>query len=247
MRKLSTPPGYLASDESMLIPSDISDTSEWEWIAGGFPCRDVARERFISDSRTTHIPNGIGPNSSIIKINIKSEVLEDITAQNGDQLGDQTTECPLSIIPANRTSSTHDQNATPHLEEEINNKPRDLRDDFNPADSDTVTDFPVYEILDSADDCTPTHDSSNKPGNVPPIIRRSSRNVGSPKFYDQSHFIDVVDFSQEISGSAANPIVLEIEDNTIHEADNTTIPAELILIDSDSPSPEQTSTSSTDE
>ena len=32
----STPPGYLASDESMLIPSDISDTSEWEWIAGGF-------------------------------------------------------------------------------------------------------------------------------------------------------------------------------------------------------------------
>ena len=52
-KKSSSPPGYLASDESMLIPSDISDTSEWEWIAGGFPCRDVARERFISDSGTT--------------------------------------------------------------------------------------------------------------------------------------------------------------------------------------------------
>ena len=136
----------------MLIPSDNSDTSEWEWIAGGFPCRDVARERFISDSRTTHIPNGIGPNSSGIKNNIKSEVLEDITAQNGDQLGDQTTECPISIIPANRTSSTHDQNATPQVEEEIDNKPRELQNNFNPADSDTVTEFPVYEIVDSADD-----------------------------------------------------------------------------------------------
>ena len=28
-KKSSTTPGYLASDESMLIPSDISDTSEW--------------------------------------------------------------------------------------------------------------------------------------------------------------------------------------------------------------------------
>ena len=49
-KKSSTPPGYQASDESMPIPSDISDTSEWEWIAGGFPCRDVVREHFISDS-----------------------------------------------------------------------------------------------------------------------------------------------------------------------------------------------------
>ena len=154
---------------------------------------------------------------------------------------------PNKHYPANRTSSTHDQNATPQVEEEINNKSRELQDDFNPADSDKVTDFPVYEIVDSADDCSPTHDSSNKPGNVPPIIRRSSRNVGPPIFYGQRYFIDVVDFPQETSGSAANPVVLEIEDNTIHEADNTTTPAELTLIDSDSPSPEQTSTSSTDE
>ena len=40
---------------------------------------------------------------------------------------------------------------------------------------------------------------------------------------------------------------MEIEDNTFHEADNTNTPAELIQIDSDSPSPEQTSTSATDE
>ena len=126
LKKSSSAPGYLASDESMLIPSDISDTSEWEWIAGGFPCRDVARERFISDSFKTQIPNAISPNSSVLKINIKSEVLEDITARNGDQSGDQTTECPISIIPANRISTTHDQSATPQVEEDKNNKQRDL-------------------------------------------------------------------------------------------------------------------------
>ena len=49
-KKTTTPPGYLASNKSMIIRSDISDTSDWEWIAGNFPCRDVARERFISDS-----------------------------------------------------------------------------------------------------------------------------------------------------------------------------------------------------
>ena len=65
----------------MLIPLDISDTGEWEWIVGRFPCRDVDRERFISDSCKTHIPNGISPNSSLFKNNFKSEVLEDITAQ----------------------------------------------------------------------------------------------------------------------------------------------------------------------
>ena len=90
--KSSTPPRYLASDESMLIPSDNSDTSEWEWIAGGFPCRDVAREHFISDSRTTHIPNGTGPNFSVTINDIKSEVLEDNTAQYGEKFGDQTFE-----------------------------------------------------------------------------------------------------------------------------------------------------------
>ena len=129
------------------------------------------------------------------------------------------------------------------MEEETIIKPREFQDDRNPADSD----FPVYEIVDSADDCTSIHDSSNNPGNVPPIIRRSSRNVRPPNFYGQRYFIDAVDISLETSGSAANPIVVEIDDNTTHEADSSVAPAELILIDSDSPSPEQISTSSTDE
>ena len=154
---------------------------------------------------------------------------------------------PNKHYPRKRISSTHEQTATPHVEDDKNNKPRELQDKSNPVDTDTLTDFLVYEMVDSADDCTPTPDSSNEPGNVPPIIRRSSRNVRPPKFYGQRYFIDVVDFPQETSGSAANPIVLEIEDNTKHEADNTTTPAEIILIDSDSPSPEQISTSSTDE
>ena len=41
--------------------------------------------------------------------------------------------------------------------------------------------------------------------------------------------------------------MIEIDDNTTHDADSAVAPAELILIGSDSPSPEQTSTSSTDE
>ena len=176
----------------MLIPSDISDTSDWEWIAGGFPCRDVARELFISDSCKAHFPNGISLNSSLLKNNIKSEVLEDITVQDGDQFGDQTTECPISIIPASRIPTSRDQSATPLAEKYRNRKLRELQDISNPADKDTITDFPVYEIVDSADDSTPTPDSSNEPGNNPPIIRRSSRNVGPPKFYSQRYFIDVL-------------------------------------------------------
>ena len=61
------------------------------------------------------------------------------------------------------------------------------------------------------------------------------------------YFIDAVERSHENSGSVANPIVIEIDDNTIHDADSAVAPGELILIDSYSPSPEQTSTSSTDE
>ena len=38
---------YLAGDESMFIPSDTSDISDWEWIAGGFPCRYMIRKRLI--------------------------------------------------------------------------------------------------------------------------------------------------------------------------------------------------------
>ena len=108
-KKSSTPPGYLASDESMLIPSDISDTSEWEWIAGGFPCRDVARERFISDSLTPHLSIANNSNHTITNPEIKSEILENDIEPSREQSLDQSYECPISIIPANRTHSTEEQ------------------------------------------------------------------------------------------------------------------------------------------
>ena len=93
----------------MLIPSDISDTSEWEWIAGGFPCRDVARERFISDSLTPHLSIGNNSNSAVTNPEIKSEILENDIDPNREQSMDQSYECPISIIPACRTPSTAEQ------------------------------------------------------------------------------------------------------------------------------------------
>ena len=48
-KKSATVPSCSASDEPMFIPADISDNSDWEWIAGGFPCRGVIRDRIISD------------------------------------------------------------------------------------------------------------------------------------------------------------------------------------------------------
>ena len=93
----------------MLIPSDISDTSEWEWIAGGFPCRDVARERFISDSLTPHLSIANNSNHTITNPEIKSEILENDIEPSREQSLDQSYECPISIIPANRTHSTEEQ------------------------------------------------------------------------------------------------------------------------------------------
>ena len=84
----------------MLIPSDISDTSDWEWIAECFPCRDSARERFISDSKKTsnqeNTHSFCEPNNDI-----KVEILEDINNPEDDQ----QTQCPISIIPVETESA----------------------------------------------------------------------------------------------------------------------------------------------
>ena len=75
-RRTTTPPDYFVSDESMLILSDISDTSDWEWIAGGFPCRDLARERFVSDSLKTSNQDENTRNFCETNSNIKVKILE---------------------------------------------------------------------------------------------------------------------------------------------------------------------------
>ena len=84
-------------------------------------------------------------------------------------------------------------------------------------------------------------------GNNPPIFRRSSRNVGPPKLYGMRYFIDVVDLPQVTFGSASNPIIL---DNNCSEKLDTThkeAPLEIVTVESDSPSPDQNSSSSKNE
>ena len=110
-----------------------------------------------------------------------------------------------------------------------------------------MADFLVYEIVDSADDTTPTTVPSTKPGNDPPFIRRSSRNVGPLKFYGKRFFINNVDLLQATSGSASNPIVLEKGDTNKQDLNNRGTLLELVTIDADPSSPEQISTSLTDE
>ena len=189
-KKSTTPLGYLASDEFTFIPSDTSDTSDWEWIAGGSLCRDVARERFISDSYKTQNQDGITLNPS------------SKPTPRDQSVRSQAEHTPNSQLPDSQDNLT------------------------NPTEEDTMTDFPVYEKVDSADETTPTTVLSNKPGNDPPIIRRSNRNVGPPKFYGKKFFIDVVDLPQATSGSASNPIVLENGDYNNQEFNNSVTPLE---------------------
>ena len=92
----------------------------------------------------------------------------------------------MSIIPAGPKPTSRDQSVMSQAEYPSNSK-------LTNPEKDSVTDFPVYELVDSADDSTPTTVPSNKPGNDPPIIRRSRRTVGPPKFYGKRFFIDVVD------------------------------------------------------
>ena len=85
----------------MIISSDTSDISDWEWIAGGFPYRDVVREQIISDSINNLKHDDNTNNSRETNHNSKVEILE------GD-LHDEllSTQCPISIIPAESTNET---------------------------------------------------------------------------------------------------------------------------------------------
>ena len=86
--------GYLAGDESMIIPSDTSDISDWEWIAGGFPCREMIIKRFISDNHIFSEEPTPSLDPQTYQTNIKSKILDE-QLQSTD-----TAECPISIKPA---------------------------------------------------------------------------------------------------------------------------------------------------
>ena len=95
-------PGYLDSEESIIIPSDISDISDSEWIAGGFACRDVAREQNISNSinKLKHDDNLFSSRET--NNNIRTEILED----NDSPIDKLSMQCPISSIPAERNTTT---------------------------------------------------------------------------------------------------------------------------------------------
>ena len=63
--------GYLAGDESIKVRSETSDISDWEWIAGSFPCRDKIRGRIISDNFSQQEPCTPCLDSQITQGNIK--------------------------------------------------------------------------------------------------------------------------------------------------------------------------------
>ena len=83
----------------MFIPSDTSDISDWEWIAGGFPCREMIRERFILDKFNFNEEPTSSLDPQTYQTKIKSEIL-DKQPQSMDP-----AECPISIKPAAQTTS----------------------------------------------------------------------------------------------------------------------------------------------
>ena len=101
--------------------------------------------------------------------------------------------------------------------------------------------------MDLSDEAISATKPPTKSGIVSPIIGRSSRNVGPPKFCGRRFFIDVVDLPQATSGSASNPIILEKCGIDKRDCINSKIPLEVVTIESESSSPEQTSSSSTEE
>ena len=202
---MTTPPGYLAWDEIMILPSDISDTIKWEWIAGGFPCKDVARERFISDSFKNLNQDGNPLNPRETNNYIKVEILDDNIISDDEP----STQCPISIIPAETKTTSQCPISTTPAESSATIQLLDTKNNStSPMEENATMDFPVYETLDSIDEVTPTAVLLTKPGSDPPIIRRSRRNVGPPKFYGKWYFIDVVNLPQVTSGLESNPILL---------------------------------------
>ena len=105
-KKSTILPGYLASDESMFIPLDTSDISDWEWIAGEFPCRDVVREQDISVSITDSKQDNNTDNSPEANDNIKVEIWED--NQDVELI---TSHWPISIIPLESTTTTQERDS----------------------------------------------------------------------------------------------------------------------------------------
>ena len=202
--------GYIAGDEFMFIPADTSDISYWEWIAGGFPCREMIRERLISDN---HIFNE-QPTSSLdpqtYQANIKSEILDE-QPQSMDPM-----ECPISIIPAvhNNTTSHSPSKPSNTVTTEGSNAPLDKT---KKVEGENSVDIPIFEIEDSSDENVTNKESHPKEITITGndfILRSSSRNVGPPQFYGKRLYIDIIDENDNQPGSSKNPTPLDDNDSS---------------------------------
>ena len=200
--------GYLAGDESMFIPSDTSDISDWEWIAGGFPCREMIRKRFISYNLNFNENPSPPLAPQTYQTNIKSEIL-DKQLQPTD-----TAECPISIKPAPQsTSDTPGESSTATTTE----GPNIPSDSTKALEGENPVEFPVFEIEDSSNESANSEERHPKEitttGNEFKL-RRSSRNVGPPQFYGKRYYIDIIDECENQPGSANNPISLDEGDSS---------------------------------
>ena len=200
--------GYLAGDESMFIPSDTSDISDWEWIAGGFPCREMIRKRFFSDNHIFNEEPTPSLDPQTYQTNIKSEILDE-QLQSTD-----TAECPISIKPAPQTTSHPPGEPYTATTTEGPNTPLDLT---KKLEGENLVEFPVFEIEDSSDEITITEERHPKENTITGNdfkLRGSCRNVRPPQFYGKRFYIDFVDEIENQPGSTNNPISLDEGDSS---------------------------------
>ena len=127
----------------MFIPSDTSDISDWEWITGGFPCREMIRERFISDKFNFNEEPTSSLDPQTYQTKIKSEIL-DKQPQSMDP-----AECPISIkLAAQTTSHSRSKLSTTATSEGLN-APLDTTKE---TEGENPVEFPIFEIEDSSDE-----------------------------------------------------------------------------------------------
>ena len=156
---------------------------------------------------------------------IKVEMLED-KINPDDELSIQ---CPISIIPAEQNTTTMGPISTTPAESSTTTQVNDTKNNSAaPPGETSITNFPVYEIVDSSYEAVPTTMSPPKLANDSPFIRQSSRNVGQPKFYGTRYFIDVLDLLQGTSGLASSPIILD--NNCSEKLDTTHKEAPLVIV-----------------
>ena len=85
------------------------------------------------------------------------------------------------------------------------------------AEVENPVEFPVFKIEYSSEENVVTEERHPKETIITGNdckLRRSSRNVGPPKFYGKRFYIDIIDEIKNHPGSAKNPIPLDENDSS---------------------------------